>query len=130
MTSVLTNVAIPIIMGIKKALKNKTNMENFNINRRAFLHNSAAMVALSTLGWSGLDIVYNTKPYKVGLIGTGWYGKSDLFRLIQVAPIEVVGLCDVDKNLLAEAATLVSQRQKSGKVPPDFYRLPKASGGG
>lgn len=95
-------------------------MENFNINRRAFLHNAAAGLAISTLGLGGLDIVFNNKPYKVGLIGTGWYGKSDLFRLIQVAPVEVVGLCEVDKNLLAEAAQLVSQRQKSGKVPPTF----------
>ena len=95
-------------------------MENFNINRRTFLHNAAATVALSTIGLSGLEIVFKPKPYKVGLIGTGWYGKSDLFRLIQVAPVEVVGLCDVDKNLLTEASTLVSQRQKSGKKPPIF----------
>lgn len=57
---------------------------------------------------------------RVALIGTGWYGKSDLFRLIQVAPVEVVGLCDVDKNMLEAAGKLVSQRQKSGKVPPLF----------
>lgn len=57
------------------------------------------------------------KNYRVGLIGTGWYGKSDLFRLIQVSPVEVVALCDVDKNKLAEAAVMVSQRQKSGKKP-------------
>jgi len=57
------------------------------------------------------------KTYRVGLIGTGWYGKSDLFRLIQVAPVEVVALCDVDKNILDAAGKLVSERQKSGKVP-------------
>jgi predicted dehydrogenase len=51
------------------------------------------------------------------LIGAGWYGKSDLFRLIQVAPVEVVALCDVDKNMLQGAATMVSQRQKSKKTP-------------
>jgi predicted dehydrogenase len=57
------------------------------------------------------------KNYRVALIGTGWYGKSDLFRLIQVAPVEVVALCDVDRNLLDGAAKLVSQRQKSKKTP-------------
>jgi hypothetical protein len=41
------------------------------------------------------------KPRRVGLIGTGWYGKSDLLRLIQVAPVEVVSLCDVDSQMLA-----------------------------
>ncbi len=29
---------------------------------------------------------------RVALIGTGWYGKVDLFRLLQVAPVEVAAL--------------------------------------
>jgi len=62
----------------------------------------------------------NQKPKRVGLIGCGWYGKSDLCRLIQVAPVEVVSLCDVDKNMLAEATQLVSERQKSKKKPRGF----------
>ena len=45
------------------------------------------------------------QPKRVGLIGSGWYGKCDLLRLIQVAPVEVVSLCDVDKRMLAEAAS-------------------------
>src|SRR4029078_4002073 len=32
-------------------------------------------------------------------------------------PVEVVCLCDVDSNMLNEAGKMVSQRQKSGKVP-------------
>jgi predicted dehydrogenase len=51
----------------------------------------------------------------VGVIGTGWYGKCDLFRLIQVAPVEVVSLCDVDRKMLAEAADMTAQRQASRK---------------
>ena len=31
------------------------------------------------------------KPLRVALIGCGWYGKCDLLRLLQVAPVEVVG---------------------------------------
>ena len=54
---------------------------------------------------------------KVALIGTGWYGKVDLLRLIQIAPVEVVALCDVHRPRLEEAATIVSERQKSGKKP-------------
>ena len=92
-------------------------MDNFNINRRRFLQGAAATLALTTLGAHGMDIINPAKPQRVALIGTGWYGKSDLFRLIQVAPVEVVALCDVDKNQLTQAATLVSQRQKSGKTP-------------
>jgi predicted dehydrogenase len=92
-------------------------MDNFNINRRRFLQGATASLALTTFGAYGLDIINPQKTLRVGLIGTGWYGKSDLFRLIQVAPVEVVALCDVDKNLLNGAAAIVAQRQKSGKTP-------------
>lgn len=92
-------------------------MYNININRRNFLKGSMASVALTALGEKGIDLINPSRPPRVGLIGTGWYGKSDLFRLLQVIPCEVVALCDVDRNLLNEAATLVSQRQKSKKLP-------------
>jgi predicted dehydrogenase len=88
------------------------------MNRREFLHAGAAGVALTAMGRhvAGRE----AKSPRVGLIGCGWYGKSDLFRLIQVAPVEVVSLCDVDKKLLAEAADLVSQRQASKKKPRTY----------
>src|SRR5690348_17726770 len=86
------------------------------MNRRDFLKAGAAGVAASMMG-GYVAAASDQKPYRVGLIGTGWYGKSDLFRLIQVAPVEVIGLCDVDKNMLTAAGDLVSKRQKSGKVP-------------
>jgi predicted dehydrogenase len=92
-------------------------MDNFNINRRRFLQGASATLALTALGAQGMDLVNPLKAYRVGLIGTGWYGKSDLFRLIQVTDVDVVALCDPDKNQLAAAGKLVSQRQKSGKMP-------------
>ena len=95
-------------------------MENFNINRRRFLQGATASLALSTFGARGMDIINPLKTLRVGLIGTGWYGKSDLFRLIQVAPVEVVALCDVNKNALSEAVSLVSERQKSKKAPRTY----------
>ena len=64
----------------------------------------------------------------MALIGSGWYGKIDLFRLIQVAPVEVVALCDVDSAMLLSAADMVAKRQKSGKRPKtygDYRRLLK-----
>ena len=64
----------------------------------------------------------------MALIGSGWYGKIDLFRLIQVAPVEVVALCDVDSAMLFGAADMVAKRQKSGKRPKtygDYRRLLK-----
>jgi predicted dehydrogenase len=61
----------------------------------------------------------DSKP-RVGLIGCGWYGKCDLFRLIQIAPIEVVSLCDVDKQMLAGAADMAARRQASQKRPRTY----------
>jgi predicted dehydrogenase len=60
------------------------------------------------------------RPHRVGLIGCGWYSKTDLCHLIQVAPVDVVGLCDVDAQMVDQAAELISQRQPSKKRPPTF----------
>jgi predicted dehydrogenase len=60
------------------------------------------------------------KRRRVGLIGCGWYGKADLFRLIQVAPVEVVSLCDVDQHMLSNAADMVASRQQSKKRPRTY----------
>ena len=54
---------------------------------------------------------------RVALIGTGWYGKVDLFRLLQVAPVEVAALCDVYRPRLEQAGALTAARQVSGKTP-------------
>lgn len=89
------------------------------MNRRSFLEAASACAALSAFGADAADVV-NQKVKRVGLIGSGWYGKSDLFRLIQVAPVEVVSICDVDAHMLEKAAELVSQRQKSGKAPRTY----------
>jgi predicted dehydrogenase len=103
-------------------------MKSFNINRRQFVKGATASLALSQFGAYGLDLVNPDKPLKVGLIGTGWYGKSDLFRLMQVAPVEVLALCDPDRNQLNQAGKMVSERQKSGKTPKlynDYRQLLK-----
>ncbi len=57
---------------------------------------------------------------RVGLIGSGWYGKVDVLRLIQVAPVEVVSICDVDRKMLDGAAEIIASRQKSGKKPRTY----------
>lgn len=92
------------------------------MDRREFLQASAGLM-LSTA--AGHAAEFQDRKPRVGLIGSGWYGKCDLFRLIQVAPIEVVSLCDVDKRMLAEAAELVAGRQASKKRPRTYadYRV-------
>ncbi len=85
------------------------------MNRRQFLHSGAAGLAAATGAYAAPFA--DEKPKRVGLIGPGWYGKCDLLRLIQVAPVEVVSLCDVDKHMLAQAAEIVASRQASKKKP-------------
>ncbi len=89
------------------------------MNRRDFLRTSAAGLALSSASGFAAEFA-DKKPPRVGLIGCGWYGKCDLFRLLQVAPVEVVSLCDVDKKMLAEAAGIVAERQVSKQTPRTF----------
>jgi predicted dehydrogenase len=86
------------------------------ISRRRLLQVGAASLALASLDAEAL-IAAAEKPKRVGLIGAGWYGKSDLWRLIQVAPVEVVSICDPDQRMLAEAVSIASQRQESRKKP-------------
>src|SRR5213592_4941142 len=88
------------------------------MNRRQFLLNSAAVLGLSAYDLRGQTT--GAKQPRVGIIGPGWYGKADLFRLIQVAPVEVVSLCDVDKRMLSDAAEMVATRQASKKTPRTY----------
>jgi predicted dehydrogenase len=87
------------------------------MNRRQFL--ASATTAATTAGAFAAPFA-DQKPRRVGLIGCGWYGKADLFRLIQVAPVEVVSLCDVDKQMLSNAADMVASRQLSKKRPRTY----------
>ena len=88
------------------------------MDRRHFLKASAGTLALSSfLPVLPAAFAAEPKPKRVGLIGTGWYGKADLLRLIQISPVEVVSLCDVDQKMLGEAAELMASRQVSKKKP-------------
>ncbi len=88
------------------------------MTRRTFLHQgSTALAVAAAASYVPTTFAAEPKPKRVGLIGTGWYGKSDLFRLMQVAPVEVVSLCDVDKRLLADCADTVAKKNKSGRRP-------------
>src|SRR5690625_2853988 len=89
----------------------------FNIQRRRFLKNSSAGLAMAFLGDYGLDLFHRPDKWRVGLIGCGWYGKSDLFKLMQVAPVEVIAICDVDRYMLEEAAQLIQDRSGNNSSP-------------
>jgi predicted dehydrogenase len=98
--------------------------KRINLNRRSFLRSASTTFAMSALGAYGAELV-NQKARRVGLIGAGWYGKSDLWRLAQVAPVEIVSLCDPDKNMLSEAVQIAGQRFPGKKAPRTYgdYRV-------
>ncbi len=98
------------------------------MNRREFLQASALGLASVTAieAQEEAQDFDRDKKRRVGLIGCGWYGKSDLFRLNQVAPIEIVSLCDVDTIMLSNAAEMAASRQRSKKRPrtySDYRRM-------
>ena len=84
-----------------------------SINRRTFVR--AATAALPLVGARAAE-----RPRRVALIGSGWYGKNDLFRLVQVEDIEIVALCDPDSKTLAADAKAAAKRHKSGKLPSTY----------
>jgi len=90
------------------------------MNRRRFLEASSAAGLAFSIAGRRVSAFDGQEAKRVGLIGSGWYGKCDLLRLIQVAPVEVVSLCDVDKKMVTEAALLVATRQSSKKVPRTY----------
>lgn len=89
------------------------------MDRRHFLTGAAAGSFALTQYRETLASLLDSQTKRVGLIGTGWYGKCDLFRLMQVAPVDVVSLCDVDSKMLSEASDIVTQKQK-GKSPRTY----------
>jgi predicted dehydrogenase len=97
------------------------------MDRRDFLKTGAAALAFSGLPAYAEQLADTRK--RVGLIGSGWYGKADLLRMIQVAPVDVVSLCDVDRRMVEAAADLVATRQASKKRPrtyADYREMLKA----
>lgn len=88
------------------------------MKRRTFLKMGSLLPFAAT--FNPFD-AFGAEPLRAGLIGSGWYGKTNLFRLLQVAPVEVVGLCDVDEQMLEEAAEKVAGRQESGNRPDTYH---------
>ena len=95
------------------------------MRRREFLRTGAA--ALAGVGLGRYAEAQADARLRVGLIGSGWYGKCDLFRLIQVAPVEVVSLCDVDTAMLQDAAAQTDTRQSRQRG--DQFQAGVADGG-
>jgi predicted dehydrogenase len=89
------------------------------MNRRQFFQTTSA-AALGLAAFPAFAASLADAKKRVGLIGCGWYGKAVLGRLLQVAPVEVVSLCDVDQRMLADCAQQMAARQVSKKTPRTY----------
>lgn len=88
-----------------------------NIDRRTFMGAAAAGV----VGWGALGSRAADAPgkkLKLGLIGCGWYGMVDVKAAFKAGGVEVLALCDVDSDHLAQSAAEVEKLQ--GKKPLTF----------
>jgi len=92
-------------------------MPSTRFSRRHFIKSTSAAMAFAAMRANGINFTHPPVTRRIALIGTGWYGKSDLFRLMQVAPADIVGLCDVDKHQLEHAADMVNERAPGNKRP-------------
>jgi predicted dehydrogenase len=59
-------------------------------------------------------------PLRAGLVGCGWYGRTNINNAFKVGGVEFVALCDADSAHLDETAKLVEEKQ--GKRPQTFRR--------
>lgn len=92
------------------------------LSRRAALAGASALAAVGAAGSAAAQT--RRRPYRVGVIGSGWFGRLDLHALMAVAPVEVVALCDVDSQVLARARDEVMTRTDTVTPPhrrPQIY---------
>lgn len=88
-----------------------------SVTRRDFLAASAA----SSLAFSAAPALFGAdskKKYRTALIGSGWWGMNILTTAIQSGTVDVVAMCDVDKNQLDPAAAKVESL--IGKQPKKY----------
>jgi predicted dehydrogenase len=96
-------------------------------NRRNFIKKSAAGLALATSSFVFPMELLKTLRKKVGandtinigLIGCNGMGFSDLTSFLKQSDVNVIGLCDVDENVLERRT---ADLEKAGIKKPKWYR--------
>ncbi len=88
-----------------------------HLKRRDFL-GAATVGTLAAGGLLHRSSAADSAKLKFGLIGCGNYGMSDVRAAFKVGGVEVIALCDVDSQHLAESATAIEKTQ--GSRPQTF----------
>jgi predicted dehydrogenase len=86
------------------------------MNRRDFLEAAAGTLAVG--GLARPAEAENKPKLKLGLIGCGWYGMVDAKAALKAGGVDIVALCDVDSQHLADSAAEVEKLQ--GSRPKTF----------
>lgn len=91
------------------------------MNRRDFM----GVTAAGTLALNGLlsrAAATGQGHLKLGLIGCGSYGMSDVRAAFKVGGVEVIALCDVDSQHLTDTATAIEKMQGSRPLTFKHYQ--------
>ena len=108
-------------------------MNNKKHTRRQFIKKAAGagagllavpyIIPSNILGRSG--VISPGNKITVGCIGTGWQGTSNLEGFLNEDDVQVVAVCDIDKNHLHEARDLVNDKYGNNgcSVYHDFREL-------
>ena len=79
-------------------------------NRRTFLQTTAPFAALPLLGTNPIFATAANDRVNLGFVGVGVMGSGHLRRFLGDAQVQVVAVCDVVKERLENAASLVAER--------------------
>ena len=87
-------------------------------NRRQFLQTAALGAAALSQFPAVLRGAEPDHKLRLGLIGCGWYGMVDLKAAFKLGGVDVIALCDVDRDHLNQSAGEVEKLQ--GRRPATF----------
>ncbi|MBV7529467.1 Gfo/Idh/MocA family protein [Chitinophaga sp. sic0106] len=95
-----------------------------NNSRRSFIRSASALVAgASLLNTLPLRAIAPSDKIRIGAIGINGMGWSDLTALLKNPEVEVVALCDVDKNVLDKRIAELAKRDIKVKGYTDYRKL-------
>ncbi len=93
-----------------------------SITRRGFLASSVA--AGATLAAPAVHGAAKARKFRTALVGSGWWGMNILRTAIQAGDVDVVAMCDVDRNQLEpDAAEVEKMTGSAAKKYKDYREL-------
>jgi predicted dehydrogenase len=93
------------------------------MNRREFISTTAAgAIAMTSTLCAGAENANGEPKLRMGLIGCGGYGMTDVRAAFKVGGVEAIAVCDVDSQHLADSADRIEKMQGSRPKTFKHYR--------